>query len=115
MYYAEKWGLNSSQWKEKIDASVIGYLIYVFDLFYLHTQKIDLDSLLSYSWQSFVPDEITMKTIDDNSILSELQKNLFHWIIDKDKKNIKKYYRKKSAYQQVKKIKRKIIHKKTRD
>lgn len=108
VHYAEKWGLNSSQWKEKIDANVISYLIYVFDLFYLNSPKDERKSIIYYSWHSFIPDTFMTNTIDNNGFLSETQKNLFHWIINKDKKNIQKYYRKKSIYLQIKRIKRKI-------
>lgn len=107
--FAEKWGLNSEQWKTKIEINSVNYMIYVFDLFFLHTSPKKRKELLAYDWASFLPDNLSLKKIEDNGLIPQVRKDLARWIVEKNETRLKMYYFKKSIYQSVKKIKRKSV------
>lgn len=107
--FADKWGLNSPEWKQRIEANALYNVIHVFDLFYSHASQNDKNKVIEYPWQVFVPEALRDKEITDNPIFVKEYQQLLSWILQHDKRKIKSYYLKKRGYLTFKNIKRKIM------
>lgn len=110
LYYAEKWNILTSVSKKKLEADVLNYLVYVFDLFYTHINSHARKELLEYHWEKFVPGEVDVDNIDNNEYIPKTYRQLLHNILRKDKTRIRFYYLKKQFYQSLRELKRKLIH-----
>lgn len=107
--YLQKWGFISDEQTDIFEAKYVSYLMYVFDLFYLNVDKRDRNRVIDYEWKSFLSDEFDISEVKNNSQISEKQKILFQWILDKEIKSIKKYYLKKRTYKALRNAKRKVF------
>ena len=108
--FARKWGLDSLKWKKRIEANAVNYLLYVFDLFYIHFNRQQRKDLISYPWDSFIPNEIKIDELDSNEYLTKNNFSLLSWILKKNEFQIGIYYKKKFSYQSLRNLKRKLIH-----
>lgn len=108
--FARKWGFVSLEWKKRIEANAINYLLYVFDLFYIHFNRQQRKELISYPWNSFMPNEIKIDELSANEYLSKNNFFLLSWILQKNEFQIGMYYKKKLSYQSLRNLKRKLIH-----
>ena len=110
LQFARKWGFDSLEWKKRIEANSINYLLYVFDLFYIHFTRQQRKELISYPWNSFIPNEIKIDELSANEYLSKNNFSLLSWILQKNEFQIGMYYKKKLSYQSLRNLKRKLIH-----
>ena len=108
--FARKWGLDSLKWKKRIEANAINYLLYVFDLFYIHFNRQQRKELISYPWDNFIPNEIKVDELCANDYLSKNSISLLSWILQKNEFQIGIYYKKKISYQSLRELKRKLMH-----
>ena len=108
--YAQKWGFDLSQWKQRIEANVIIYLLYVFDLFYMNNSAKIRKAVIEYPWEKFIPNGFEVSSIENNDFISKKQNELLHWILKKDSKRIRLYYIKKRTYRKARMMKRKITN-----
>ena len=108
--FARKWGFDSLKWKKRMEANAINYLLYVFDLFYIHFNRQQRKELISYPWDSFIPNEIKIDELDSNEYLTKNNFSLLSWILKKNEFQIGIYYKKKFSYQSLRNLKRKLIH-----
>lgn len=108
--FARKWGFGSLEWKKRIEANAINYLLYVFDLFYIHNNRQQRKKLISYPWNRFIPDEIQIDELGSNEFLTKNSFSLLSWILQKNEFQIGLYYKRKLSYQSLRYLKRKLIH-----
>ena len=108
--FARKWGFGSLEWKKRIEANAINYLLYVFDLFYIHNNRQQRKKLISYPWNRFIPDEIQIDELGSNEFLTKNSFSLLSWILQKNEFQIGLYYKRKLFYQSLRELKRKLIH-----
>lgn len=107
--YLKKWGFTSAEWVQRLQAKYISYMVYIFDLFFLNVSKNEQNGVMNYPWQSFIPEANDLSKIDENPFLNDKIIELAHWIIDKNRYRIKRFYMKKRTYQLLRSIKRKVI------
>ena len=110
VYFAKKWDVLSTISQKKLEADVFNYLVYVFDLFYMHLDHRTRRELFDYPWNEFIPDEIKVESIENNVFVPKTYRQLLHWILKKNKTKIRFYYFKKQFYQSLRDLKRKLIH-----
>lgn len=96
--------------EKRIEANAVNYLLYVFDLFYIHFNRQQRKDLISYPWDSFIPNEIKIDELDSNEYLTKNNFSLLSWILKKNEFQIGIYYKKKFSYQSLRNLKRKLIH-----
>ena len=108
--FARKWRFGSLEWKKRIEANAINYLLYVFDLFYIHNNRQQRKKLISYPWNRFIPDEIQIDELGSNEFITKNNFSLLSWILQKNEFQIGLYYKRKLFYQSLRELKRKLIH-----
>ena len=108
--YLLKWGFDSIDWIEKLQAGYISYMLYVFDLFYMNVENSDKKAVVDYPWESLIPKEIDIRRMMDSSSFSDIYKDLLEWIMSKDYLKIKWFYSKKKIYHTLRDLKRKVIN-----
>lgn len=104
--YADKWGFFTGDWKNEFDASVIRYMLYVFDLFYLNVESSEKKLVIDYPWKSFLPDGIE---VEKSKYLNITLKKLYSYIMSKNYNAIKWHYFKKKVYKGTRRLKRKVL------
>ena len=108
--YLLKWGFDSKEWLQRFDAGWISYMIYVFLLFYSKCPRNEKKSIMSYPWNTFIPEALTEMNFKNNRFLNPVKNKLYKDILSKDKKEIDRYIFKRNMYNILKQIKRKIIN-----
>ena len=106
--YLLKWGFDTNEWADRLQAVFITYIVYVFNLFYMNIKKEERTKVINFDWHSFIPDEIVLGDIEKNSFIPDLKKNILSWILTKNERKIKRYYLRKRLYQKLRKMKRKF-------
>ena len=110
--YLNKWGVELSQYKERLDANWILQVLYVQDMFYKNMKNKELKKqVLQYPWTEFVPEEL-LCNYEDNPYLSDTQKECWKWIIDENYSRLDFYFFKKAFFKKLREVKRKIIGRK---
>lgn len=107
--YLLKWGFNTQNWIDRLNAEFMAHMIYVFDLFFMNTCKAERNAVIIFPWKSFLPEEIDLSCALSNPFLSNIQKELFQWILNRNEQKLNIYYIKKRCYQSLRRIKRKVF------
>lgn len=100
-----EWDLNTKEHKTKFEATWADYTLYVFNMFFYRVDKKERQRVLEYPWESFLPKEISYRRIYDNAVLSDIKKQMWHWIEEKNYKMLNKYFYKKDFIKKLRKIK----------
>lgn len=108
--YLKKWKLDSEDWLQRFDAGWITYMIYIFLMFYSESTRKDRKRLLSYKWESFLPEEVANLDVKSNQYINDVKKYLYYDILDKNEKKINIYILKRKIRIIYKKMKRRILH-----
>lgn len=107
--YLLQWGLEIPEYQEKLDASWISHVLYVFDLFYNNVKsRFDKENILKYNWTTFVPEKLLCE-YSKNPYLNTVKKQLWDWIIEKQYSKLRLYFLKKKICKTIRKAKRKIL------
>lgn len=107
--YLIQWNLEQPEYQNRMDASWLSQVLYVFDLFYNRVKSFsDRSKLLRYNWTEFVPEDLLTK-IYENPYLNKTQKQCWFWIINKNYCKLRVYYLKKKIYKILRNIKRKLL------
>ncbi len=107
--YLEKWGLNISEWRKRLEAFFLNNAMYTFCKFYENVSDTNQRKMLiRYDWTDFVP-EAYLKGLDKNPNVSDVYKTLWQYVINKDYLKIKVFFIKKSIYKKLRDMKRKTF------
>lgn len=110
--YMSKWGIESPEWKNRMDAGWIMQTWYVLDKFYNAVKsKEQKKQILHYPWTELVPKELT-SGYENNPYLSEIQKECWTWIVSRNYDKLESYFCKKAVVKKLRNVKRKIVGRK---
>lgn len=115
LYQEEKkclieWGMNTEEWRAKLDAQWLAYPLYVLDLFYNNVSRKERKEVLKYPWIIFLPEEISRQCIMKNMSLGEVQKKLWGWIQNRNEIALRLHFFKKNTYKKIRGLKQKMLH-----
>lgn len=103
------WGMDVLEWEKRLQASWVGYTLYILDLFYYQVPKRERKLVLTYPWKTFLPQEIGFDDINTNPFVTDRQKLLWNRVECQHRKLLRLYFAKKKAYQSLRRIKRTIL------
>lgn len=105
----QKWGLYSDEALKQLDASYLAQTLYVFDLFFRNLPDRDnKNALIDYPWQSHLPGAC-LEAYMQNPCLNDVQKELLTMLLNKDKKSLYAFFKRKKRIKALRSLKRKLI------
>ena len=108
--YLEKWELELPEWKHRMDALWINKIFYIFDSFYKNVSRKEKKAVLRYQWTDITPAE-ALDGVKENPYLTDIQKQLWEWIANKEYGKLEKYFCKKKIYNILRNSKKKLTGK----
>ena len=108
-HYLEKWGMNTPEWQRKVESIFLNNATYTFLKFYENIKdRKQRTQLVKYNWVDFVP-ESYIKKLAENPNISDFNKQLWAYIINKEYLKIRILFTQHIAYKNIRDIKRKYI------
>ena len=99
--------MDNEEIRKKVDAKWFNEALYMISKSYeAALTKEEQKAVVEYDWNSFIPDNAYSI---DNKFENEIYKKLYSMWMEKKWQGIHRYFLKKRCYQQVKKIKRKLL------
>lgn len=103
------WEMTDDDSLMRLKASYLLQTLYVFDRFYLQMRDTgDRERLIAYDWKSFVPGEC-LAVLDSDPHINDVQRELFHLLMEKDAAGLEKYFKRKQRRTALKKIKKALF------
>ena len=101
MEYLPKWGMDTEEYHQKLNARWLNEVMYTFSSYYENVPAKEREAVLEYDWSSMLPVEIHSNTINpyENSVYRSIYSNL----AEKNFLPVKIYFLKKKARMLIKK------------
>ena len=102
MEYLPEWGMNTEEYRQKLNARWLGEVVYTFTTYYENVSEKNKKAVLEYNWSSMLPEAVLNENNNpyENPVCRSLHSNL----ISQKHIYIKFYFLKKRARKFIKKL-----------
>ena len=101
--YLPVWGLDTDEFKKKVDARWFNEAIYLFAKSYSSASHNERKAIFSFDWDSMIP---SLDVFEYKEFVSDAYLQLYMWLKKNNYEAIKRYFFKARMYEKYKKIKR---------
>ncbi len=101
--YLPLWGLDDDEHRQKLNARFLNEAMYTFSKYYENVCPSERKAVLEFDWSMFLPQEVVNNT--NNPCESKVCRNIYNWICQGKRLNIRWFFFKKKIRKLYKKVK----------
>lgn len=109
MEYLPKWGMDTEEYHQKLNARWLNETIYTFSIYYENVEKSQKKAVLNYDWNSMLPEDVKKQT--NNPYENKNSRKLYILISKRKYFNLKLHFAHKNIYKKYRKLKSRLFNK----